>query len=176
MAQYTCTNGTCSMAGPPFSLTSVGQSFCPHCGTNSLSAYVPPPVAPATIAKIVAAGNTMDKGATNKKVLPILTAVIDKWDLDSVSMAEASVTSDHLFTHQTNSNRIDREGPVTGVDGTATHGKFRLQIGKKTYAGLHIKAGQTLDAATIRRAWRLSIDRQCYVEVCLGPAADNQLG
>lgn len=175
MAQYTCTNAACSTGGDTFTLTSAGQHFCPHCFTSSLTPYTAPAIAPATIAKVVAGGNTMDAGGTHKKTLPIVTALIDKWDLDSVALSEASKTKDYLFTHESRTNRIDREGPVTGLDGTATHGKFRLQIGKKTYAGLHVKAGQTLDAATIRRAWRLSLDRGVYVEVCLGPDADNDL-
>ena len=61
----------------------------------------------------------------------------------------------------------DREGPITSCSGTVTHGKFQLQFGTKTYAGVRIKVDEDLDAATIRRAFRESVNAGRYVEVYL---------
>jgi hypothetical protein len=96
--------------------------------------------------------------------------LIGKWDLNLVSRDEAGKKKDYLYKLGTDKRkRIDREGPVTQTGtGAATHGKFRLQFGTKTYAGVHIKVDQVLDALTIKRAFRESVTAGRYVEVYLG--------
>ena len=95
-------------------------------------------------------------------------SLIDKWDLTTVSTDEAKKTKDYLFKLGGKTKRIDREGPITNGNRVVTHGKFRLQFGTKTYAGVQIKVDEPLDVATIRRAFRESVNNRRYVEVYLG--------
>jgi len=80
-------------------------------------------------------------------------SLIAKWDLDTVSDTEARKTKDYLYTLGAKARRIDREGPVTNGNQVGTHGKFRLQFGTRTYAGVWIKVNEILDAAVIRCAF-----------------------
>jgi len=125
---------------------------------------------PQTLTRLLPGSNAMDKAGNKQK--PIITTLISLWDLDGVSETEAKKKADHLYTTIKKTNRIDREGQVTGPDGTVTHGKFRLQIGSKTLAGIRLKVGEALDPATIRRAWRESVVGGRYVEVYLGVPED----
>ena len=93
--------------------------------------------------------------------------LIAKWDLNIVSDDEAKKTKDYLYTLGVKSKRIDREGPVTNGNKQVTHGKFRLQFGKKTYAGVQVRVNEILDAAVIRRAFAESMVSGRYVEVYL---------
>lgn len=45
----------------------------------------------------------------------------------------------YLYTLGAKARRIDQEGPVTNGNQVGTHGKFRLQFGTRTYAGVWIK-------------------------------------
>lgn len=168
MPNYTCSNDDCAMAGETFALTSPGQTRCPHCFTaNALTEVAPPVEQPITRTRNVAGGNPMDEPTREEMV--IAEALINKWDLNIVSDAEAKKVKDYLYTHEKNANRIDREGPVrAGNSKNPTHGRFRLQIGKRTLAGIHMRVGIVLDPATVRRAWRESLARHRYVEVYFG--------
>lgn len=66
-------------------------------------------------------------------------SLVAKWDLDTVSDTEARKTKDYLYTLGAKARRIDREGPVANGNQVGTHGKFRLQFGTRTYAGVWIK-------------------------------------
>jgi len=164
MPYYTCRNGACPTGGQPFSLTGAGQTYCPRCNTpNSLTAA--PVAAPTTQTRVIATSNAMHAagGAADE-----VEALIAKWDLNTVSDDEARKTKDYLYTLGSNSKRIDREGPVNNGNRVVTHGKFRLQFGSKTYAGVWVKVNEILDAAVIRRAFRESMAAKRYVEVYLG--------
>ncbi len=167
MPYYTCSNAACSSGGAAFSLGSAGQKFCPRCNTaGALTAAATPVVAPASQTRTIQDSNQMD---TVGKDMDEVGQLIDKWDLNSVSGAEANKTHDCVFKlGQNRAKRIDREGPITGPDGEVTHAKFRLQFGSKTYGGLRIKIDETLDAATIKRGLRESVAARRYVEVYLG--------
>ena len=164
MPYYTCSTPTCS-PGVTFSLTSAGQTYCPRCFTaGALSTAAAPMTAPVSQTRVIQDSNAMDAvGAAAVQV----DELIAKWDLNSVTTAEAGKTHDCVYKLGTRSKRIDREGPVSGTTGV-THAKFRLQFGKSTYAGVRIKVDETLDAAAIQRAFRESVIAQRYVEVYLG--------
>jgi hypothetical protein len=166
MPYYTCSNAACSTAGQTFSLTGAGQTYCPQCYTaNALTAAPTPVVAPTTQTRTVVTSNAMDAAGKDAAEVDDLIA---KWDLNTVSDTEAKKTKDYLYTLGAKSKRIDREGPVTNGQKVATHGKFRLQFGTNTYAGVWIKVNEILDAAVIRRAFRESMVAGRYVEVYLG--------
>ncbi|BBO91324.1 hypothetical protein [Desulfosarcina ovata] len=168
MPYYKCSNQACPTGGEAFSLTSAGQTFCPRCYTaNALTSVATPVVGPLTKTRVIQSSNTMH--SCPKKVEVEVQLLIDKWDLNSVSTLEAKKTKDYLFTLNTNAKRIDREGPVTiGSEKTVTHGKFRLQFGNRTYAGVRIQVDVILNAAVIRRAFKESLVAGKYVEVYLG--------
>jgi hypothetical protein len=130
-----------------------------------LTAAAAPVRAPASQTRTITTSNVMDAAGSDATEVEELIA---KWGLNSVTKTEAGSTKDCVYKLGTRSKRIDREGRVTGVDGTASHAKFRLQFGSKTYAGVHIKVDETLDAATIQRAFRESVAAKRYVEVYLG--------
>lgn len=166
MPYYICGNGACPTAGQAFSMTSAGQTYCPQCFTaGSLAAAPTPVVAPTSQTRTIATSNAMD--AVGKDAAEV-ESLIAKWDLNTVSDNEAKKTKDYLYTLGAKSKRIDREGPVTNGNKVVTHGKFRLQFGTKTYAGVWIKVNEILDAAAIRRAFAESVVAGRYVEVYLG--------
>ncbi|MEO8278904.1 MAG: hypothetical protein ABI564_04370 [Ideonella sp.] len=169
MPSYTCSNADCSTAGTSFALTSPGQTRCPHCYTaNALTAVPTPVIAPISRTRQVATSNAMD--ATGGDEDDIAEALISKWELNIVSDTEAKKVKDYVYTHEKNANRIDREGPVRGTGQAVTHARYRLQVGKKTLAGIHMQVDTVLDPATIRRAWRESLAAGRYIEVYLGLA------
>lgn len=166
MPYYTCNNGACPTAGQAFSMTSAGQTYCPQCFTAGSLATVPTPiVAPTSRTRTIVTSNEMHAVGKDEAEVESLIA---KWDLNTVSDTEAKKTKDYLYTLGANSKRIDREGPVTNGSKVVTHGKFRLQFGTKTYAGVWIKVNEILDAAVIRRAFAESMAARRYVEVYLG--------
>ena len=75
---------------------------------------------------------------------------------------------DYVYTHEKSANRIDREGPARGTSKIVAHTRYRLQVGKKTLAGIHLQVDTRLDPATIQRAWRQSLAAGRYIEVYLG--------
>ena len=165
MAQYTCSNAACPSGGAVITLSSAGQTFCQQCGTRSLTALAVVVAAPTPHTRVLTTSNAMDAvGGDSAEV----DSLIDKWDLTTVSTDEAKKTKDYLFKLGSKSKRIDREGPITNGNRVVTHGKFRLQFGTKTYAGVQIKVDEPLDVATIRRAFRESVNNRRYVEVYLG--------
>lgn len=167
MPSYTCSNDDCPTEGASFALTSPGQTRCPHCHTAGALTAVPTPVAqPITRTRRVPTSNAMDAAASGED--DIAEALISKWELNIVSDTEAKKVKDYVYTHEKNANRIDREGPVRGGSKVVTHARYRLQIGKKTLAGIHMQVDTRLDPATIQRAWRESLATGRYVEVYLG--------
>jgi hypothetical protein len=152
--------------GQVFSMTGAGQTYCPQCfSAGSLTTAPTPVVAPASQTRTIATSNAMD--AVGKDAAEV-ESLIAKWDLNTVSDTEAKKTKDYLYTLGAKSKRIDREGPVTNGNKVVTHGKFRLQFGTNTYAGVWIKVNEILDAAVIRRAFAESVVARRYVEVYLG--------
>lgn len=167
MPYYTCSNGACPTAGAAFALTSAGQTYCPQCFTaGALSAAAAPVIAPTTQTRVLQSSNAMhDVGGDAAEV----DTLISKWELNTVSDDEAKKTKDYLYKLGTDKRkRIDREGGVMNGNKQVTHGKFRLQFGNATYAGIHVQVNQILDAAIIRRAFRESVAARRYVEVYLG--------
>lgn len=167
MAYYTCSNAACPTGGAAFSLTSAGQTYCPNCYTAGALTAAPTPVAaPVTQTRVLQSSNAMHAVGGDAADVALLIA---RWDLNTVSDTEAKKTKDYLFTlGADNSKRIDREGPITTGNKVVTHGKFRLQFGKKTYAGVQIRVNEILDAAVIRRGFQESVAAGRYVEVYLG--------
>jgi hypothetical protein len=82
----------------------------------------------------------------------IVEALIDKFDVTSVTVPEAGKTKDYIVTHLLKANRIDRQGPA--FDGT--HARFAVQIGSATYAGVHMPAGIDFPVDVVRAAFRAS--------------------
>lgn len=165
MPYYTCSTAACPTNGQPFALTSAGQSYCPQCYTaGALSPAAAPVHAPISQTRVLQTSNQMHTAGGDAVEVAELIA---KWDLNIVSDDEAKKTKDYLYTLGVKSKRIDREGPVTNGNKQVTHGKFRLQFGKKTYAGVQVRVNEILDAAVIRRAFAESMVSGRYVEVYL---------
>ena len=153
--------------GGPFSLTSSGQTWCPRCyQSNMLEPVETPEVRPTVRTRVVEDTNAMDGvGGDAAEV----STLISKWDLVSVSKLEAGKKKDYVFKlGKDKRKRIDREEPVTDGHKNVAHAKYRLQFGKKTYAGVWLVVDTVLDAAVIRRAFQESVNSGKYVEVYVG--------
>ncbi len=104
-------------------------------------------------------GGDMDKMQNDAS--PIVDALIDKFNVTSITQAEAAVKKDYIVTVNVNRQRIDRQGPSRN----ATHAKFAVQIGKATYAGIEMPHGVTFTIEHVRAAFRYSLETGKYIRI-----------
>lgn len=101
--------------------------------------------------------------------LQTIEGLISNFGVTSVARREVSRKVDYVGklegeSSDRPSNRIDREGPCRD----ATHAKFRLQMGSKTYAGIEMQAEEEFSIKLVRKAFRDSLASRRYVRIYKG--------